>query len=132
MARRTKEYLVAKIVIVENDADIAPLVQKLLEFEGHRAILVQEPREAAVVVWREKPDLVYLDVRLTTELDGFAILRQIRSKLDVPVLMCSGLNLEHKCLEAGANAFLLKPFDFRELMDGINRAMANSEEVKRL
>jgi len=123
---------VAKIVIVENDADIAPLVQKLLEFEGHQAILVQEPREAAAVVWREKPDLVYLDVRLTAELDGFAILRQIRSKLDAPVLMCSGLSLEHQCLEAGANAFLLKPFDFCELMEGINRAMANSEEVKRL
>jgi len=46
--------------------------------------------------------------------------------------MCSGLSLEHQCLEAGANAFLLKPFDFRELMEGINRAMANSEEVKRL
>ncbi len=122
----------AKIVIVENDTDIAPLVQKLLEFEGHQAILVQEPREAAAVVWREKPDLVYLDVRLTAELDGFAILRQIRSRLDVPVLMCSGLSLEQKCLDAGANAFLLKPFDFRELMDGIKRATASSKEVKRL
>jgi len=50
MARGMKERLVAKIVIVENDADIAPLVQKLLEFEGHQAILVQEPREAAAVV----------------------------------------------------------------------------------
>jgi len=113
----------AKIIIVENDRDIAPLVEKLLELEGHQPILVANPLQAAAITWREKPDLVYLDVRLLPEMDGFAVLKQIRSRMQVPVLMCSGLDVEHKCLKAGANAFLLKPFDFQDLMDAVKRAL---------
>mgnify|MGYP001111596826 FL=1 len=113
----------AKIVIVENDRDIAPLVEKLLELEGHKPILVADPLRAVDTVVREKPDLVYLDVRLVPQMDGFMVLRQIRSKMQVPVLMCSGLDVELKCLAAGANAFLLKPFDFQDLIEAVKRAL---------
>jgi DNA-binding response OmpR family regulator len=115
----------AKVVIVENDRDIAPLVEKLLELEGYTPLVVADPMMAAETIWREKPVVVYLDVRLTPDVDGFAILKAVRNKSDVPVLMCSGLNIEQKCLNAGANAFLLKPFDFHDLLDGIKRATSN-------
>ena len=115
---------------MENDRDIAPLVEKLLELEGYQALVVGDPKLVAEIVWREKPDVVYLDVRLTPEMDGFGVLQEIRSKMSVPVLMCSGLNIEQKCLNAGADAFLLKPFDFQDLLDGIKRAKS-SKGVKK-
>jgi DNA-binding response OmpR family regulator len=114
----------AKVVIVENDQDIAPLVEKLLELEGHQTLVVGEPSLVAETVAREKPDVIYLDVRLTPDMDGFAVLQAIRNEMSVPVLMCSGLSIEQKCLNAGADAFLLKPFDFQDLLDGIKRAMS--------
>jgi len=121
----------ATIVIVENDLDIGPLMEQLLLLEGHKPILVADPAEAMEVIRREMPDLIYLDVRLTEEIDGFAVLREVRAETDTPVLMCSGLDVETKCLEEGANAFLLKPFDFNDLLDGVKRAFANGAAGKR-
>jgi len=114
----------ACVVVVENDPDIGPLLVQLLALEGHRPVLVMDPQQALATVRAEQPDLVYLDVRLTPQLDGFALLEQIRAESAVPVLMCSGLDLERRCLAAGANAFLLKPFDFTDLLGGIARALA--------
>ena len=116
----------AKIVIVENDSDIAPLLEQLLLLEGHQPVLVYDPVEAMEVIRREQPGLVYLDVRLTPTVDGFAVLEQIRSESDVPVLMSSGLDVGDRCLRAGANAFLLKPFDFQDLMAGVKEAMGST------
>lgn len=112
----------AKIVIVENDTDIAPLLEQLLLMEGHQPILVYDPTEAMGVIHGERPDLIYLDVRLTPTIDGFAVLKQIRAESKVPVLMSSGLDVEDQCLQAGANAFLLKPFDFADLIEGVKAA----------
>lgn len=112
----------AKIVIVENDTDIAPLLEQLLLLEGHEPILVSDPIQAMSVIRQERPSLIYLDVRLTPQIDGFEILRQIRAESPVPVLMSSGLDVEQRCLQSGADAFLLKPFDFADLLEGVKRA----------
>ena len=116
----------ANVVVVENDPDIGPLLEQLLLLEGHRAVLVMDPQQALATVRAQQPDLVYLDVRLAAGLDGFGILEQIRSESQVPVLMCSGLDLEPKCLAAGANAFLLKPFDFADLLASVSEALGTS------
>ncbi len=113
----------ATVVVVENDLDIGPLLEQLLVLEGHRVVLVKDPRQAMDAFHAAEPDLVYLDVRLTEKLDGFAVLRQLRAESQVPVLMCSGLDLESECLAAGADVFLLKPFDFGDLLDGVSKAL---------
>jgi DNA-binding response OmpR family regulator len=118
----------AKIVIVENDEDIAPLLQQLLELEGHSTVLIKDPGKAASTIRKERPALVYLDVRLTEDIDGFDVLEEIRAeKNEVPVLMCSGLDVEDECLRAGADAFMLKPFDFNDLLESVKRALGGAE-----
>ena len=119
----------AKIVIVENDKDIAPLLQQLLGLEGHTTVLVDDPQEAVATIQREMPALVYLDVRLTEEIDGFDVLEEMQATMDteVPVLMCSGLDVEDECLRAGASAFMLKPFDFNDLLESMKRALQGAK-----
>lgn len=117
----------AKIVIVENDKDIGPLMEQLLLLEGHQVIWISDPSQAMESIRRHRPALVYLDLRLGGQMDGFAVLRQIRAELDTPVLMSSGLDMERECLRAGANGFLFKPFDFTELLEAVNRVLAGSE-----
>lgn len=112
----------ARVVVIENDNDIGPLIVQLLALGGHEPVLVSEPSKTMSVIRAHRPSLVYLDVRLTEEIDGFTVLRQIRAESDVPVLMSSGMDLEQECLKAGADAFLLKPFDFNDLLNGMQRA----------
>ena len=116
----------AKIVIVENDTDIAPLLENLLSFEGHQTVTVTNPARALATIRAENPAMVYLDVSLSPSIDGFMVLKQLRAESNVPVMMCSGFDVEDRCLKAGANAFLLKPFAFDDLIAGVNRALQGS------
>jgi len=66
----------------------------------------------------EKPDLVLMDVFLT-DTDGKEVLKQLRSSKDIAdirVIMTSGMDLADQCMEAGADAFLLKPYTPDQLM----------------
>jgi DNA-binding response OmpR family regulator len=116
----------AKIVIVENDTDIAPLLEQLLAFEGYETVIVTNPLRAMDIIRAEEPAMVYLDVSLSPSVDGFMVLKLLRAESDVPVMMCSGFDVEDRCLAEGANAFLLKPFAFEDLIAGVNEAMQGS------
>ena len=78
-------------------------------------------------VERDHPDLVIMDVYLS-EWDGVQLLGAIRAHpepriANTPVLMMSAENLESRCLSAGANAFVEKPFDLNKLMATIRDIM---------
>ena len=79
----------------------------------------------------EKPDLVLMDVFLT-DTDGKEVLRQLRSSEDIAhvrVIMTSGMDLADQCMEAGADAFLLKPYTPDQLMKMIRENLPGSNEA---
>ncbi|MBN1437832.1 MAG: response regulator [Anaerolineales bacterium] len=101
-----------KILLLEDDRDMTMLLQTLLEIEGYAVRSYDAKRPAAAQVEEENPDLVLLDVHLGGK-DGVEILREIRQNPnlnDVRVVMTSGINLTEECLQAGANAFIVKPY----------------------
>jgi DNA-binding response OmpR family regulator len=108
----------ARILVVDDDADVRELVRTLLERAGARVGEATSGREALRRIFGEPPEAVVLDVSMP-ELDGWETLERIREVSDVPVLMLTahGGELEKvRGLQAGADDYVTKPFGRQELI----------------
>ena len=114
-----------KILVVDDDPQANHLLKLLLELDGFDVALCPRADKTLATLETEKPDVLLMDVHIAGS-DGLDILRQIRKKPDLgkmPVVMYSGMNLEHECLAAGADAFILKPYQQDELTAALKKAM---------
>ncbi len=106
------------IVVVEDDPNIADLIDMYLRRDGHRVITVDRGETGLEAVERERPRLVILDVGLPGAVDGFEVCRRIRATSSVPVLMLTARDEEIDRVlgfELGADDYVTKPFSPREL-----------------
>jgi two-component system, OmpR family, alkaline phosphatase synthesis response regulator PhoP len=112
---------VSRVLIVEDDADIAQLVSLYLEKAGHATEIVGSGDDALARVREQPPDLVVLDV-LLPGLDGLTICRAIRSvgaTSTMPIIIVSARASESdriRGLELGADDYITKPFSPKELV----------------
>ncbi len=108
----------AQILIVEDDEEIARLVRDLLMREGFRVETAGDADAMRAAMARFAPDLIILDLMLPGE-DGLSICRNLRARGDVPVLMLTAKSDDIDRvlgLEMGADDYLTKPFNPRELL----------------
>lgn len=108
----------AFVLVVEDDAKQAELVERYLRREEHSVLVVSDGRAAVDQVRLRRPDLMILD-RMLPGLDGMDVLRAIRRDYDVPVLMVTARSTAEDKLagfDLGADDYLAKPYDPRELM----------------
>lgn len=106
-----------RILVVEDGVDIGNAIRSRLSRLGHAVDLETDGRAANVLLGTQNYDLVVLDVMLPS-MDGFAILRELRSRSDTPVLLLtarSAVDDRVSGLGFGADDYLIKPFDYREL-----------------
>ena len=114
---RKLESVAEHILVVDDDAALCRLVSRFLGAEGYSVQTVQTSRLGVERALSGSYDLVVLDVMLP-EIDGFEVLRRIRTKSNTPVLMLTarGDDLDRILgLEMGADDYLPKPFNTREL-----------------
>jgi DNA-binding response OmpR family regulator len=105
-----------KILVVEDDPAIARVLSRLLSRLGCVVVQAADGCEGVGAFDRETPNLVVLDLGLPG-LDGWQVLRHIRSSGSVPVvIVTSDVHCHDRSLDAGANAFLSKPFNNDELI----------------
>jgi DNA-binding response OmpR family regulator len=107
------------IVVVEDDPNIADLVELYLRREGFRVLQATDGGRALDVVGRERPRLVVLDLGLPGQMDGFDACRRLRDGGAVPVLILTARDSEIDRvlgLELGADDYVTKPFSPRELV----------------
>jgi two-component system response regulator MprA len=108
----------SRILVVEDDARLGSMLQRVLTAEGHQVELAGDGMEALRHA-RERPfDLVVLDVMLPS-LDGVGVCRRLRETAQVPILMLtalSGTDDRVRGLDAGADDYLVKPFAYEELL----------------
>ena len=112
-----------KILVIEDEKLLADSVAELLRSKGFEVEAAYDGEAGAMYAELGVYDLLILDVMMP-KLDGFAVARQVRAKrLGVPILMLTALSaLEDRIagLDAGADYYLTKPFDTRELLACVN------------
>ncbi len=107
-----------KVLLVEDDHAVRGLLRILLEDEGLTVVEASTGNEAVDVFGVEKIDLVLLDLRLPG-FSGFEVCRRLRRDSDVPIIMVTAQHDSHDVvagLELGADDYVTKPFNDRELM----------------
>jgi CheY-like chemotaxis protein len=105
----------ARILIAEDERDIRELISFTLQFAGHKVTSTANGEEALETARQEIPDLILLDVRMP-KMTGYEACKQIKadaSLAHIPVVFLSAKGQEEEIqtgLEAGAAAYILKPF----------------------
>lgn len=114
-----------KILIVDDHADIRKLIRMTLEFENYEIHEAADGASALRAAERLRPDLVLLDVMMPGTVDGLEVCRRLRASPDhaeVHVMLLSARGHAHDReagLQAGADAYLVKPFSPLQLIDSI-------------
>ncbi len=117
-----------KILIVEDERNIASFVAMYLKNARYQVEIARDGGEALQKAENTKPDLVVLDLMLP-DVDGLEVCRQIRAGSDVPILMLTARDDDIDKivgLEVGADDYLTKPFNPRELVARIKSIMRRS------
>jgi DNA-binding response OmpR family regulator len=120
------------ILLIEDALDLATVVRRELEAEGHRVRHTADGMAGWQAFQHQLPDLVILDWMLPG-LDGLEILRRIRKTSALPVLMLTARGEETDRvvgLELGADDYLTKPFGMRELMARVHALLRRIEHVQ--
>lgn len=115
----------ATILVVEDDAEVRSLVKRCLEDDAFEVWTVSTGAAAFSLSERLDIDLAIIDLRLP-DLDGLVLVRQFSERLGIPVLVLSGLGepwQRIEGLEAGADDYLPKPFDPKELVARVSAAL---------
>ncbi len=126
------------VLVVDDEKTLVKALSFNLEKEGFRVEQAFDGEEALKKVFDLKPDIVVLDLMLP-EVDGFEVCRQIRKKLEIPIIMLTARSEDIDKvlgLELGADDYLTKPFNSRELVARIKailrRSTVRDEESKKV
>ena len=117
-----------KVMIVDDDRTMVSLLKILLEMDGYEVINITNANDFLPNVRAEKPDIVLLDVFITN-VDGKELVAEVRRSedlSDLKVIMTSGMDLAEQCVEAGADAFLLKPYAPEQLIQTLQENLEDS------
>ena len=124
------------VLIVEDDPNIRELLQMYLEKDGYAVTLASDGGQGLDKFRTIKPDLVLLDVMMPV-MDGWAVCKAIRQESSTPVIMLTAKGeIDDKVtgLKAGADDYMTKPFEMKELLARIEavlrRSDRNCEEAK--
>ena len=118
-----------RILVVDDNPQIARLVQFRLSREGHEVVVVHSGQGALDSAGASPPDLIILDIMMPG-MDGYEVLRTLKGHADlagIPVILLSGLGEEHHIvqgLRSGAQDYLTKPFSPAELAVRVERLLA--------
>jgi two-component system response regulator MprA len=108
----------AAVLLVDDDAPIRRMLERTLSAEGYAVAAVADGGSALAEVERSVPDVIVLDVAMPG-LDGLSVTRRLRAKgLPVPILLLTARDALHERvagLDAGADDYLVKPFEVEEL-----------------
>ena len=126
-----------RVLVVDDDKNICELLRLYLEKEGYGVILAHDGEEAVVKFNALKPDIILLDIMLPG-IDGWQVCREIRKFSEVPIIMLTakGEVFDRVLgLELGADDYVVKPFDAKEVIARIKAVLRRSassmaDEVK--
>jgi two-component system, OmpR family, response regulator len=119
------------LLIVDDDREIRDLLSRFLAKHGFRVSAAKDARDARRLMADSRIDLAILDIMMPGE-DGLALCRDIRAKSELPVIMLTAMGEEMDRiigLEVGADDYLPKPFNPRELLARIKAVLRRTERL---
>jgi DNA-binding response OmpR family regulator len=119
------------ILVVDDDPKIVTLVRTYLEREGFAVVTAGDGRTALAAVGESKPRLIVLDIMLP-ELDGFALMRILRERSEVPIVLLSarGSTADRVYgIHEGADDYVVKPFSPAELVVRVKAVLRRTERT---
>ena len=121
--------MAVSVLVIEDDKNIRELLQMYLEKEGYAVTLAFDGQQGLAKFRSIKPDLVLLDVMMPV-MDGWEVCKAIRAENRTPVIMLTAKGeLEDKItgLKAGADDYITKPFEMREVLARIEAVLRRAE-----
>ena len=121
------------MLVVEDEASIASFVSLYLKNAGYRVKAVSSGGDALAQVEAEQPALIVLDLMLP-DMDGIEVCRRLRQRRDIPILMLTARDEDIDKiigLEVGADDYMTKPFNPRELVARVKSILRRSTPARR-
>ena len=118
-----------KILVVDDEKKIVDIVKAYLEREGYRTIVAYDGKVALDLARTEVPDLIILDLMLP-EISGWDVCRTLLAKSNVPIIMLTARDEDTDKivgLELGADDYVTKPFNPRELVSRVRAVLRRAE-----
>ena len=121
-----------KIIIVEDQPDVADLLEEILSVDGYQVVKIHSSGGALSVIRTENPDVVLLDIMMP-DVSGLDVLRFMRREpqlQQIPVVIVSAKTLSSDIrtgLDAGATAYLTKPVDVNKLRETVAEVIREKE-----
>ncbi len=119
-----------KILIVDDDENICELLRLYLEKDGFETVVANDGAKAVEYALKYSPNLILLDIMLP-QLDGWQVCREIRKTSEVPIIMLTakGETFDKILgLELGADDYVTKPFDTKEVVARIKAVLRRSND----
>lgn len=123
------------ILVVDDDPDIARFVEVNLTLQGFEVIVAYDGEQALTVIGERQPDLAVVDLMMP-KVDGLELTRRLRANpltAPIPIIMLTarGLTVDKVLgLTAGADDYLVKPFDTLELVARVNSTLRRNQEYR--
>jgi CheY-like chemotaxis protein len=118
-----------KIMLIDDDLTMVRLLRTLLEMDGYEIVDTHDWPGIIDAIREEQPDLIVMDYFLPN-VDGLDLVKRIRAAENlgqIRVIMTSGMDVSDQCLEAGVDAFLLKPFTPDVLLSTIQEHLGQED-----
>ena len=118
-----------KVLIADDDSNISELIKVYFEKDGFKTVTARNGKEAVELFKSEAPSIVILDVMMP-EMDGWQVCREIRRVSNIPIIMLTakGETFDKVLgLELGADDYMVKPFDPKELIARVKAVLRRSE-----
>jgi len=109
------------VLVVDDQPKVLRFIEIDLKLRGFEVISTTSGREALDLVKSAKPDIMLLDI-IMPEIDGFEVLKELRTFMDLPVIVFSASPGNHdSAMQLGANDFMPKPFNADEMVSRIKK-----------
>lgn len=115
-----------RVLIVDDDEDLQALLQRALQNQEYEVVIAEDGLVALQELEKATPDLILLDIMMP-RMDGYAFAEELRHRglqSSVPIIVLSAdVNAKQKVDEMGADSYIAKPFDVRDLLGEISLFM---------
>ena len=124
----------SKILIADDEPQIREILRVYFDKEGFAVVEAEDGQQALSMIEKEKPDLVLLDIMMPV-LDGITACEEIRRRYDIPIIMLTAKDEDDDRilgLEKGADDYITKPFNPREVVARVKAVLRRSGGFQKL